>query len=71
MDQHDYFDAVGSHQMLAADVGASSLFAAECATLAALARAVNRSADAAALDAQAAEVRGLIAAYQSPMSMLG
>jgi putative isomerase len=56
----DYFDAAATHQMLAADVGMSSLFAAECDTLAALARAVNRSGDASALEARAASVRDLI-----------
>ncbi len=58
----DYFDSNRTHLMLASDIGASSLFAAECATLAGLARAVNRSGDATALDAQAAQIRGLITA---------
>jgi len=57
-----YFDNE-THLMQAYDVGMSSLFVAEAAALAELARAVNRSADAAALDAWAAETRGLIAAH--------
>ena len=57
----DYFDSAQTHQMLAADVGISSLFVAECETLAALARAVNRSGDADALEERAASVRALIA----------
>jgi len=57
----DYFDSAQTHQMLAADVGMSSLFVAECETLAALARAVNRSGDADALEERAASVRALIA----------
>ena len=56
----DYFDNV-SHLMLAYDVGMSSLFVAEAAALAELARIVNRTADAATLEAHATEVRGLIA----------
>jgi glycogen debranching enzyme len=57
----DFFDAVTTHHMLAADVGMSSLFVAESLVLAQLARAVNRSADAEVLEAQAASVRALIA----------
>ena len=56
----DYFDNT-THQMQAYDIGMSSLFTAEAASLAILARAVNRSDDAAALEAQAAEMRSLIA----------
>jgi neutral trehalase len=47
--------------MLAADVGMSSLLVAESMALAQLARAVNRSADAEVLEAQADSVRALIA----------
>ena len=56
----DYFDNE-THQMQAYDVGMSSLFVAEAAALAELARAVGRDADAAALEAQAAQIRALIA----------
>ena len=59
-DGPSYFNNV-SHQMQAYDVGMSSLFVAEAAAVATLARAVGRDADAAALEAQAAQVRALIA----------
>ena len=49
-----------THHMQLADVGASSLFVAEADALAALAAAVNRSADAAPLAARAAAVRAFI-----------
>ena len=57
-----FFDDSVTHLMLAADVGMSSLFVAECLALAQLSRAVNRSADAEVLEARAASVRALIAA---------
>ena len=49
-----------THHMEGADVGMSSLFVAEAAAVAALARAVNRSGDADALDARAGGVRAQI-----------
>ena len=51
-----------THHMQLADVGASSLFVAEADALAALATAVNRSADAALLAGRAAAVRAFISA---------
>jgi putative isomerase len=57
-----WFDNV-THHMEGADVGMSSLFVAEAAAVAALARAVNRSGDADALDARAGSVRAQISTH--------
>ncbi len=59
---HPWFDNV-THHMEGADVGMSSLFVAEAAAVAALARAVNRSGDADALDARAGSVRAQISTH--------
>lgn len=72
MDNSPMYDGVEfdgrTHQLKLSDVGLVSLYITDCQALALLARACGRDADAAELDARAAEYSGRLASLWNPQA---